>query len=237
MSKKQKKRRRAELRDRGGPYRSPILDPAYHRGRRPANYGMKLPAEPLTVSEARSLLAACSRRGAAGIRDRALYAVLWRCGLRISEALALELKDLNLDTGEIRVLHGKGDRDRVVGLDVDAQALLEQWLKVRATLGVKRTQPVFCIVSRPRVGEPQTASNVRKAMKLHRAKAGIEKRVHPHGLRHTHAYELSVEGVPVNVIQMQLGHGDLGTTARYINHLAPADRVRLMRGRRWTEET
>ena len=62
-------------------------------------------------------------------------------------------------------------------------------------------------------------------------KAGIEKRVH--GLCHTHAAELAREGVPMNVIQAQLGHANLGTTSRYLAHIAPAEVIRVMQGRGW----
>jgi hypothetical protein len=61
------------------------------------------------------------------------------------------------------------------------------------------------------------------------AKANIEKRVHAHGLRHTHASELAREGVPMNVIQAQLGHSNLGTTSRYLAHIAPAEVIPLGR--------
>lgn len=61
------------------------------------------------------------------------------------------------------------------------------------------------------------------------AKAGVEKRVHPHGLRHAHA----AEGVPVNVVQQQLCHGSLATTDRYLRHIAPAERVAAMWAREW----
>ena len=65
-------------------------------------------------------------------------------------------------------------------------------------------------------------------------KAGIEKRVHPHGLRHTHAFELMMEGVPVPIIQQQLGHASLATTDRYLRHIAPRDVVMAMQARDWT---
>lgn len=64
-------------------------------------------------------------------------------------------------------------------------------------------------------------------------KAGIDKRVHPHGLRHTMAFELMMEGVPVPVIQRQLGHASLATTDRYLAHLAPKDVVEAMQRREW----
>lgn len=65
------------------------------------------------------------------------------------------------------------------------------------------------------------------------ARAEIHKRVHAHGLRHAHAAELVAEGVPVNVIQQQLGHASLATTDRYLRHIAPRQRVEAMRGRAW----
>jgi len=61
----------------------------------------------------------------------------------------------------------------------------------------------------------------------------IEKRVHPHGLRHAHAYELMMEGVPVPIIQQQLGHSSLATTDRHVAHLAPTELIQRMQEREW----
>src|SRR5262245_66637494 len=72
----------------------------------------RFPAEPLTLADVETLRAACSRRAPTGIRNRALLAVLFRSGLRISEALALYPKDLDPVGGSLRVLHGKGDKAR-----------------------------------------------------------------------------------------------------------------------------
>jgi site-specific recombinase XerD len=132
------------------------------------------------------------------------------------------------------VLHGKGDRRRVVGVDVGTLELLERWLLMRRKL-VPRGGPVFCTYSGPRRarGEPLAPAYVRAMLKRHAARAGIAKRVHPHGFRHTHAVELAGEGVPVHVIRAQLGHADLRTTQRYIDHLAPGELVATMRRREW----
>lgn len=72
-------------------------------------------------------------------------------------------------------------------------------------------------------------------MKRLARKGGVDKRVHAHGLRHTHAFELSYEGKPINVISKQLGHSSSAVTARYIDHVAPADVLAMGRGRAWTE--
>jgi site-specific recombinase XerD len=74
---------------------------------------------------------------------------------------------------------------------------------------------------------------VRDMLKRKAARAGIEKRVHPHGLRHTHAAELVREGVPMNVIRDQLGHTSLATTDRYLRNVAPADVIGMGRARTW----
>ena len=76
---------------------------------------------------------------------------------------------------------------------------------------------------------------VRECFKDLARRAGIEKRVHPHGFRHTHASELAREGVPLHIIRAQLGHQDLATTARYVDHLAPWEVIDAIRNREgWT---
>lgn len=197
--------------------------------RHPANRGQKLPPEPLSAQEAKALLRACSRRAPTGVRNAALLAVMYRGGLRSGEALALYPKDVDRRAGTVRVLHGKGDRSRVVGLDSGAFALLERWIDRRKALGIKRTVPLFCTLR----GEALDPSYVRHAVKRLARRAGIEKRVHPHGLRHTHAAELAWEGVPMNVIQAQLGHSSLATTSRYLAHVAPQEVIEAMRSREW----
>ena len=65
------------------------------------------------------------------------------------------------------------------------------------------------------------------------SKAGIERRVHPHGLRHTHAAQLAAEGYAMNLIQQQLGHSSLATTSRYLEHIAPAELIKAIQARNW----
>jgi site-specific recombinase XerD len=216
-----------------GRRRSVITLPGYRLGMKPANYGRKYPAEILTREEMSRLLAACSRRGPTGLRNRALIITMWRSGLRVSEALALRPKDVNLDHGTITVLHGKGDRARTVGIDPQAAAVIDAWIQRRKTLGIGPLSPLFCTISGETAGRRVKDSYVREALKDLAKKAGIEKRVHPHGLRHTHAAELAREGVPVHIIRRQLGHGSLATTERYIDHLTPMDVITAMQTRDW----
>jgi site-specific recombinase XerD len=205
---------------------APKRDPAAG----PANKGRRYPAEILTADEVRSLIQACSARAPTGIRNRALLAVLYGTGLRLGEALALYPKDIDVGTGTITVLHGKGDRRRTVGIDPGALAFVERWIDARRGLGISTRRPLFCTLR----GDALDASYVRRLLPRLASKAGIDKRVHPHGLRHTHAAELASEGVPVNLVQAQLGHASLATTDRYLRHIAPAALVNAMRRRPWS---
>ena len=195
-----------------------------------SNRGRTFPVETLTAAEVEALMRACSRRGSSGIRNRALICLLWRAGLRISEALALKPKDIDRDAGTIRILHGKGDKARTVGIDAGALAVLDAWLTRRKDLGLNGRHPVFCTLKGKRV----ESSYVRKVLPKLAEKAGIEKRVHPHGLRHTHASELRTEGVDVGVISKQLGHASIATTSRYLDHVNPAAVVAAIQARTWS---
>lgn len=210
-----------------------VTRPGYKRGQHPPNYGRTFPAEILTVEEIGRLMDACPRRGPSGVRNRALIVVLWRGGLRSAEALALHLRDIDKVAGTITIRHGKGNRRRVVGFDPAAFAVLERWLYVRAELGVPRGAPVFCTITKGNIGRPMGAAYWREAIKQLGVKAGIEKRVHSHGLRHTHAVELMRERVPILMISRQLGHSSLSITQRYVDHLEPGEVVGVMQQRSW----
>ncbi len=196
-------------------------------GRPGHNAGRKLPAEPLSGAEVDALLAAFNK-GPTGRRNAALVALLYRGGLRIGEALALRPSDLDDATGTVRVRHGKGDKARTVGLDPGAFAVVARWLDARRKLGLRNGQ----LLCTPR-GAPWSPQAAREALYRAARKAGLEKRVHPHGLRHSHAAELALEGVPTPVIQRQLGHANLATTDRYLQSIAPADVIAAMQRRTW----
>jgi integrase/recombinase XerD len=193
----------------------------------PANKGQTYPAEILTPEEVGKLFRACSGRAPTGIRNRALLTILYRSGLRVSEALALALKDIDRNACTVRVLHGKGDRARVTGIDAHSFAAIDRWIDKRKELGLARRSRLFCTLE----GKPIDTSYVRHLMKRLAAKAGIEKRVHAHGLRHTLAAELAAERKPMNVIQAQLGHGSLATTSRYLAHIRPQQLIDEMQQR------
>jgi len=196
---------------------------------KPPSTSRRRPPEVLAEAEAIALLKACSSRAPTGVRNRALIAVLWRCGLRISEALALELRDVDLQAGTVRVRHGKGDRSRTVGLDEQTTALLARWLDRRKKLSPGARAPIFCTLQGGRID----SSYVRRLLPRLAQKAGIERRVHAHGLRHTHAAELAREGTPINIIRDDLGHTSLAVTDRYLRDVAPQAVIDTIRARRW----
>lgn len=195
----------------------------------PTNKGRTFPPEILTPDEARALLYAPSTRAPTGLRNRALIAVMYGGGLRLAEALALKPADVNYSAGEIRVLHGKGDKPRTAGIDQGALGHIARWLDKRQALGI-RSRVLFCTLD----GDPLDPRYVRQMLQRYARRAGIEKRVHPHGLRHTHAAELEQSGFTVSEVQQQLGHTSLNTTSVYLSHISPSARVAKIRGRRTT---
>jgi site-specific recombinase XerD len=184
------------------------------------NKGKRYPAEPLTPGEVGALIGGCSRRAPTGIRNRAMLTLLYRSGLRVSELLALRPGDLDLDRHSIRVLHGKGNKATVRGFHPSADDALARWLDVRRSLGF-RNGPLFCTLA----GTPVSDDYVRGLLRRLAGKAGIEKRVHPHGLRHTFADELRAAGVDVVTISKLLGHSSIAVTARYLDHLTGGQAV------------
>ena len=193
-----------------------------------ASESRRLDADLLTTGEVELLLKACSPRAATGIRNRAMIALAWRSGLRIGEVLALQTKDIDLAAGTVVVQHGKGDKRRVVGLDAGTAALIERWVGTRGTI-VKGRAPLFCTLA----GGPIEASYVRHLLPRLARRAGIEKRVHAHGLRHLFAVELEREGATLSAIRDSLGHGSAGTTDRYLRRLGAGAAVEFVRTRDW----
>jgi integrase/recombinase XerC len=182
-----------------------------------------------TDDEVRALIAACSNRAPTGIRNKALIAVLWRCGLRIAEALALELKDVDLTANEIDVL-GKGDKRRKLGVDDTTAALVARWIDKRASLGYNgKGTPLFCTLD----GHTIKQQYVRALFPRLAAKADIERRMHAHGMRHAFAHRLAKEGASVVTIRDALGHSSLAVTDRYLREVAPVHVLRTMQQADW----
>lgn len=195
--------------------------------------GKKYPPEPLSKSEVVSIIEQIDTDSWRGIRDHAIIVTLYRSGLRIDECLNLYPRDIFIDPdGEnhsITVRNGKGSRRRVVGFDAKAVESVAKWLERRAQFHLGDDIPVFCNLDGTRL----TAAGIRKKLARWARLAGIAKRVHPHGLRHTHAVELARENVPIPIIQNQLGHRNIATTHTYLNHLDPKEVIHAVNRREW----
>jgi integrase len=139
--------------DAAGHRRSAVTMPGYHQGRPPKNKGLRFPADPPPVEEIIAVMRATSNN-ADGARLRALIIVLWRAGLRISEALDLAETDLDRARGALTVRRGKGGRRREVGMDRWAWDQLTPYLEVRTTLPVGA---LFCIIH---AGRPPRLANI-----------------------------------------------------------------------------
>jgi site-specific recombinase XerD len=216
------------LLDAAGRRRSPVTMPGYHTGRPPGNKGLRYPADPPTVDE----IVAVLRHTPAdrhGFRIRAMIVVLWRAGLRVQEALALAEHDLDPRRGSLLVRRGKGGRRHEVGMDDWGWELLRPWLTARAELP---PGPLFCIIDGRTCGRAWSAAAVRSELRRLSARAGVRRRFAPHQLRHAHALELAREGVPLNIIQRQLGHTNLGTTSIYLQGIDPEEIITTVRTRR-----
>ena len=196
----------------------------------------KRPIEVLTPEEVERLIQAASNRAPSGVRNRALIALMYYSGLRLSEVLALLPRDVDLEGGEINVRRGKGGRQRLAGLNAAAQAHLSRWMDRRTKLGINARRPVFCTFSKV-AGEPRVRRiqprYVQLMLKRLAGRAGIDKRVHPHGFRHSHAVHLLRKGVPLPDIQRQLGHLNPATTDEYLRGLGAGEHVEKVRDLEW----
>lgn len=188
---------------------------------------MRYPAEVLSKSEVARLLEACGTRAWTDRRNRALIAVMYRAGTRLGETLALRPCNFDMERGAIRVLQAKGGRARTVGIDRWGLGIASAWMEEHRSMGWSAGDWLFCT----RSGRPVAQAMMRRRLPELARAAGIHKRVHAHGLRHTHAAELRAEGIDVAVIKRQLGHRSLMTTIGYLDHIQAMTVVGTVNGR------
>lgn len=198
-------------------------------------HGKKRPIELLTVDEVRALAAAPSRRAPTGVRNRSWILLCSTSGARVDESLALKPKDYDPRKGTIRILRGKGGKARTAPIADHAQEALERWLEVRKGLGITGRSPIFCTLKGGRLSDRY----VRAMLERMAARAGIEKKARPHGLRHHFASVLAEKGVPMHHLQILLGHTSLATTQVYLRSISPVKSLEAARdalAEAWAEE-
>jgi integrase/recombinase XerD len=188
------------------------LRPPRSRGRLP---------KVLSRDEVNRLLSQPRGASPAAQRDRALLETMYACGLRASEAITLELSELDLDGGMLRA-HGKGSKERLVPVGRTALQALGMYLdQGRPRLvGIRDETHVFVNLR----GSGLSRQGLYRIVQGHARSAGLERRMSPHTLRHTFATHLLAGGCDLRSLQEMLGHADIGTTQIY-THLS-ADRLR-----------
>ncbi len=167
----------------------------------------------LSMEEVSSLLQAPDEMTPLGLRDRALLELMYSSGLRVTEMCSLQLQDIDLEHRFLRVVSGKGRKDRVVPVGGKAIAAMEGYLEAgRPALVKSKTGSVFFLSVR---GGPLSRKTVWHWIKAYALRAGIKKPVKPHLLRHSFATHLLANGADLRAIQEMLGHADISTTEIY----------------------
>src|SRR3954470_8348101 len=149
--------------------RSPATMPGFHAGRPPRNKGRRYPANPPTVEEVVAVMRAAGDRRH-GCRLRGLIVVLWRAGLRIHEALALNESDLDHRRGALLVRRGKGGRRREVGMDEWGWEHLQRWIDLRLELPIGQ---LFCVINGPTRGRSWSPAAARAELRRTAATGGF----------------------------------------------------------------
>ena len=187
--------------------------------------GRSLPHS-LTEAEVDALLSAPDTGDPLGHRDRTMLEVLYATGVRVSELISLRLSQINLNQGVLRIV-GKGDRERLIPLGDEAQQWIRDFIdgpRMEILLD-RQTESLFPT----RRGDRMTRQAFWHIIKRYAARAGIEKKLSPHTLRHAFATHLLNHGADLRVVQLLLGHSDLSTTQIY-THVA-RERLKDLHGR------
>jgi len=145
-----------------------------------------------------------------GLRDRAMFMMMLRCGLRVEEVAHLSLGSIDLKRRILLIQDGKGAKDRIVYISNDALAALLDYLRVRPTNKVKK---IFLVEKGPLTGQPISIRGIQKRMEYYANKTNL--RISCHHLRHTMATQMLNADTDLSTIQDLLGHNSIRTTQRY----------------------
>jgi integrase/recombinase XerD len=169
----------------------------------------------VSIDDVERLLSQPMPQGPVGYRDRAILEVLYGCGLRVSELTGLELRDVDLTEGFVRVF-GKGSKERVVPIAGAAVAALREYLQhgrpfLRTKTGAMRQDPDAAFLNMR--GGRLTRSTIHTLVRAYGGRVGLT--IHPHTLRHSFATHLLEGGADLRSLQEMLGHADISTTQVY----------------------
>lgn len=182
----------------------------------------------LSTGEIAALMAAPNLDCPTGLRNRCMLELMYRSGLRVSETCGLHMRDIDFDDGviQLRAAITKGSVDAVAYFDGSVGPLLERWKAERRRFGARRPH-LFTTLQ----GGPIDRRYCWSMMRRYARRAGIERDVHPHMLRHTYATALLREGFDLREVQQLLRHADIRTTTIY-THLFEHELHRKVRRRR-----
>lgn len=175
--------------------------------------GLHLP-EVLTLAEIDAMIAAIDPTKAEAQRDRAIMETLYGCGLRVSELVNLEISKVFPSEGYL-IVHGKGDKERMVPMSDASIAEIEAWMTDRSRLPVKPGEENILFLNRR--GHRLTRQRAFQIVKALAESAGVRKVISPHTLRHSFATHLLEGGANLRAIQQMLGHESIATTQIYIH--------------------
>jgi integrase/recombinase XerD len=187
-----------------------------------------LPGDVLTTEEVTAVLDVPDLTDPGGLRDRALVELLYATGLRRNEALDLDLGDLDHDERWVRVLHGKGDKGRILPVTRSAwHHLLGYVERGRPSLATRHPDS-SCALFLSSLGRRLSEPSILRALRALGRQAGLARGLTPHTLRRSFATHLLQAGVSLRHIQALLGHASLTTTARYLGFDAHELRKELL---------
>ena len=170
----------------------------------------KIP-EVLTTTEQKAIVAQPNPRYLTGHRNRVMLRLMLDTGLRLSEAIHLRWKDIDLNSGKVMVRQGKGAKDRTLWTGEANLATLVEWQERQAKECTGSPQGVFTT----KEGGKLDPRYIQRMVKRYAVKAGIQKDITPHTLRHSFATDLYRETTNIRLTQKALGHSNLATTQIY----------------------
>lgn len=174
--------------------------------------GRSLP-KPISVSQVRALLEQPTKRSTPDAkRDAAMLQLLYAGGMRVSELVSLNLKDVNTEVGDVRCL-GKGHKERLIPIHRQAASAIEEYVKEARPHLVRNDQEKALFVNRR--GERLTRQGFWQILKEYAKAAGLESSVTPHTLRHSFATHMLSGGADLRAVQELLGHANISTTQVY----------------------
>jgi len=161
----------------------------------------------LEPEEAKKLIKQPNKRCPTGLRNKTIMSLMLHCGLRLSEVVNLKHGNINLTKGKLRVESGKGKKDRDLAIPDYLNDLLDTWRNIRP-----KSNFFFSTLK----GRKLSDRYIQQMVKRYTQKAGIEKKISPHTLRHTYATQYYKQTKDIETLRRILGHSDISTTTIYI---------------------